>query len=196
MNYSKIILSKDSITDFAKERNLLLEKATTDWVLFIDSDEEVTPELEKEISSLEPKKDGYLIKRQDFFLGKWLRFGETGNMKLLRLGKKGAGEWKRKVHEHWDIKNTGELKNSIFHRPHPSIKQFIDKINYYSDIDAKEFKNFSLLDVLIKPIGKFIQNYFLKLGFLDGYPGFVHAFMMSFQSLVVRVKQYDLLSTA
>lgn len=192
MKFTKIILFKkdEPITDFAKERNEALKKAKTEWVLFVDSDEKISPGLNKEIPmAIEMTRyDGYYIKRIDYFWGKWLRFGETGNIKLLRLGKRGAGVWKRRVHEYWDIKNVGKLKNPLWHYPNWSIK----KINYYSDIDAKEFPRFYYHEVFLKPIGKFVLNYFFRWGFLDGWPGFVHAWLMSFQSLVVRVKQYDL----
>ncbi len=192
MKLTKIVLDKKDgpIRDFALERNLSLQKAKTEWVLFVDTDEKVSPELEKEIKNIttDTKYDGFYIKRKDYFLDKWLRFGETGSIKLLRLGRKRAGKWVRKVHEYWDIKNAGELKSLLLHYPIQSI----EKINFYSEIDAKEFGYFSLPEIFYKPLGKFIQNYFFRLGFLDGFPGFVHAWMMSFQSLVVRVKQYDL----
>ncbi|MCL4397573.1 hypothetical protein M1403_00940 [Patescibacteria group bacterium] len=196
MKFSKVTLKKNGpITDFAAERNILLEKAEADWVLFVDSDEEVTAELEEEISRLDNKYYGYYIRRKDFFLGKWLRHGETGNIKLLRLGKKDAGQWKRSVHEYWDIKNAATLKNYLLHDPHTTIADFISKINYYTDIDARELvregKTFSYWRVVTNPAAKFFQNYLWRLGFLDGAAGFVHAFMMSFQSLVVRVKQYE-----
>lgn len=188
------------IEDFAAERNKLLEAAPEGWVLFLDSDEKLSKELSDEVlrCTQDDSFDGYLIKRVDFFLGRWLRFGETGNIKLVRLGKRGAGQWKRKVHEYWDIKNPGELKNPILHTPHPTITAFIDKINFYSGLDAVElgphFAKASRGERFLcfgKPIAKFFLNYFLRLGFLDGEAGFVHAFMMSFQSLVVRVKQYE-----
>lgn len=174
------------ISDFALERNLLVEKSLTDWVLFLDSDEKISPKLQQELDTNNFKCDGYFIQRIDYFMGKWLKFGETGNIKLLRLGKKGTGKWKRKVHEYWDIKNTGQLTGKILHYPSLNIK----KINFYSELDTDELGKFEYWQ-LIKPLGKFILNYFFKLGLLDGLPGFVHAYLMAFQSLVVRVKQYE-----
>ena len=140
-----IVLEKDNLTDYAAQRNLGLEKAKNEWVLFVDDDEVVSEELGKEIleTKIDPigrftpsrmtnvmlersdsiiQKDpigrftpsrmteGYYIKRLDYFGGRLLKFGETGDIKLLRLGKKGAGCWQRKVHEFWDIKNTAILK--------------------------------------------------------------------------------------
>ena len=97
-----IVLEKSGLVDYAAQRNLGLSKAKNDWVLFVDDDELVSKELSEEIPTLrrDDTVDGYFIKRKDFFLGKALNFGETGNIKLLRLGKKSAGSWKRKVHEY------------------------------------------------------------------------------------------------
>ncbi|MCL4389892.1 MAG: glycosyltransferase family 2 protein [Patescibacteria group bacterium] len=186
-----VIITNNHITDFARERNLGLKKAKGDWVLFIDDDEEVTPVLRDEI--LHTVKDthcnGFYLKRRDYLLGKWLRFGETANVRLLRLGKKGAGQWRRAVHEVWDINDpVGVLKNPLLHRPHPTVHEFIDTINCYTDLESGKFSYFRLF---ANPIGKFIQNYFLRLGFLDGFSGFVMAYMMSFYSLVVRIKQAE-----
>jgi glycosyltransferase involved in cell wall biosynthesis len=189
----EIIELTDSVNDdFATARNRGLERARGEWVLFVDSDEVVTRQLEQEIRNRTKinNHDGYYLRRDDYFWGRKLKFGETARVKLLRLGKKTAGEWKRPVHEYWDIKNAGELINHLQHYPHPTISEFIKSINYYSDIDAKEFR-FKPLD-LFKPLVKFFQNYVLRLGFLDFTPGLVVAFMMSLQSLIVRVKSYEL----
>lgn len=194
-----LVLENEHLTDYAAQRNLGLEKAKNEWVLFVDDDEVVSEELRDEILSLRSRMtrevDGYYIKRLDYFGGKFLKFGETGNIKLLRFGKKGAGRWYRKVHEVWDIKNTATLKNPLYHYPHPTIAGFVASVNEYTSLDTselrKEGKNFSVFRMIFNPVGKFVQNYIFKLGFLDGFPGFVMAYMMSFYSLIVRVKLYE-----
>lgn len=202
------------VPDFAVVRNRALAKAKGEWVLFVDSDEEVTRELAREIknqikdtsSEIQDRKidkgnetKGYFIRRRDYFGGRWLLHGETGNIKLLRLARKGVGKWQRRVHETWNIVGTvGMLQSPLLHFPHPKIGDFVDSINYYTEIDAhelvKEGKLFSYWKVAFWPLGKFIQNYFLRLGFLDGFAGLVVAFMMSFHSLIVRVKMYEVVS--
>lgn len=118
-----------------------------------------------------------------------VKIWETANVRLLRLGKKDAGQWRRPVHEVWEISGpVGVLKNPLRHYPHPAIHEFIQTINRYTDLETGKFSYFRLF---ANPIGKFIQNYFFRLGFLDGFPGFVMAYMMSFYSLVVRVKQAE-----
>ncbi len=185
-----IVWTKPINGDWARARNEAMTTAKNDWVLFIDSDE-----ILNEPIKINNNFDGFFIKRHDIFWNHEMRFGEAGKTKLLRLGKKSAGKWKRKVHEFWDIKNPGEIKEYLIHYPHPTIKDFIDQINSYTEIDAKELqtegKKFSYFRLIFNPVGKFMQNYFLKLGFLDGIQGFVYAFMMSFHSLVVRIKMHE-----
>ncbi len=186
--------------DFAAQRNFGLEKAQGDWVLFVDADERVTVKLQKEIRLRCGQADDYLgfyLRRRDYFGGKWLKFGETANVKLLRLAKKNAGRWKRKVHEFWNVKKgrVGELKNPLLHYPHPTISQFLEQINEYTSLDARQFyqegQRCQLWQVFLYPNAKFFQNYCLCLGFLDGFPGLVMALMMSLHSLITRIKLWE-----
>ena len=106
--------------DFASQRNFGLSKAKGDWVLFVDADEIVTPQLKKEILKYIDvfRCDGFYLRRQDFWGGKALNYGETSKVKLLRLAKSKAGKWKRKVHEVWEVKGkVGELKNPLYLSP-------------------------------------------------------------------------------
>lgn len=184
--------------NFAKQRNFGLKKAKGEWVLFVDADERITPELAKEIKQ-EVKKDerhAFIFKRQDFFMDKPLKHGETANVKLLRMAKKN-GEWQRTVHEVWETKwETKTLKNPILHYPHSSISKFLEEINFHSTLHAQALKQegvkFSLFRLIFNPLGKFFQNYILRLGFLDGMPGLIVALMMSFHSFLARAKLYQL----
>ncbi len=198
-----LVTENGLISDFALARNQALKKAQGDWVLFVDDDEVVTPELATEIKKtiVAPSApDGFRLRRQDILFGHSLRFGETGNFCEIRLAKKGAGEWRRPVHEHWQIDGVvGQLRNPLLHIAKTSVNSFVEKINFYTDLDAREFlhsgQEFSYFELLAKPLAKFFLNYFLRLGFLDGLPGFVMAYMMSLNSLTVRVKMYDFSQT-
>lgn len=184
--------------DFAGQRNYGLEKAAGDWVLFVDADERITPELSEEITQkigIPKNCAGFYIKRKDFIFGKWLNHGETGNIKLLRLAKKKAGEWQRLVHEVWQIGGkAGELQNPLLHYPHQTVREFLEDINFYTSLNAKAFYDeglkVSAWQIIVYPAAKFLKNYFWRLGFLDGTSGFLIAVFMSFHSFLTRAKLY------
>lgn len=202
--------------DFAEQRNFGLSKAKNEWVLFLDADEIVTPALKKEIFNLPCLRrqefstakqqapliyDGFYLNRQDVWNGKILKHGEFskygwfGNAKLLRLGRKKAGKWVRPVHELWNIKGeVGILKNPIIHFSHQDLREFINKINYFSDLHAtalkKEGKKSSIMKIIVWPVGKFVYNYIFRLGFLDGLEGFVISIYMSMHSFLAWSKAW------
>lgn len=186
--------------DFSGQRNFGLQKAKGDWVFFVDSDEIVTEELKNEISRKihnQSKINGFFVKRKDYFYGRELRHGETAHVTLLRLAKKDAGKWIRPVHEVWDVNGpTHTLTYPLLHYPHPDVAQFISEINTYTTINASYLNSIgeksSLFHIVAYPAGKFFQNYFMKLGFLDGTAGFVIAMLMSFHSFLTRAKLYML----
>lgn len=185
--------------DFSSQRNFGLSKARQ-WVFFVDADEIVTDALAYEISSMIAPKDqnlknfnGFYIKRSDFIWGKQLKYGETGNIKLIRLGKKGFGVWKGMAHEKWQIKgNVGELRNPLLHFPHKTVSEFLKEVNFYTDIRVEELKGKNtkvfFWSILLYPLGKFLLNFIFKRGFLDGMQGLAFAIIMSFHSFLVRSK--------
>jgi glycosyltransferase involved in cell wall biosynthesis len=201
--YKTLVYTKELSGDFARQRNFGISKAKGDWIFFVDSDEVVSEKLQKEIRQAVTHTDvsGYMVMRLDTLFGKTLKHGETGNNRFLRLAKKGCGEWKRSVHETWDIQGIVKtLKEPLYHFPHPDVAQFLDEINTYSTLHAKVLyekgvhaKNWQ---IVIYPCSKFILNYILRLGFLDGMAGMIVAMMMSFHSFLARSKLYLLLKKA
>lgn len=192
------IYSRSLNEDFSAQRNFGLSKTTKKWVLFIDADERVSSELHEELNALiinskENTKDGYFLKRKDFMWGNMLKHGETGNISILRFAKKDSGVWIGKVHEVWTIEGAkGDLESNLLHYPHQSIDEFLKEINFYSTIRAKELYDKKVkvkrLDVLTYPLGKFLLNFILKLGFMDKMDGLIFSLMMSFHSFLVRSK--------
>ncbi len=185
--------------DFSAQRNFGLDKATGDWVLFIDADERVSEVLKKEIiyRTQDSQNNAFRIQRLDVVWGKTLCHGETGNISFVRLAKKGTGTWKGSVHEVWEVgEGVNILDNSLIHYPFRNYSEFLEKINFYSSLRAKELydKNImsSFLDISFYPKAKFFQNYILKFGFLDGLPGLIHAITMSFHSFLTRAKLWQL----
>lgn len=198
-NFAVKIFKRKLKNDYAAQRNYGLKKAKGNWVLFIDADEKIDPLLKNEIikTIYQTQYDGFYIKRKDIFLGKKMRYGEFYNIKLLRLAKKNAGKWYRPIHETWNIKGKiGELINPILHNPHKTINEFMRKVDLYSTINANYLyskKNpVKAVDIFLYPSIKFIHNFVLRLGFLDGIHGFIFSVFMSIHSFLSRAKLYVL----
>lgn len=183
--------------DFAAQHNWILEQIKSTWVLFVDADEIVSSELATEIKKAieDIQYKGFFIKRSDFMWGRQLKYGDLLGAKVLRLARHGAGYWRGQVHEHWKVEGKiGNLKNSLQHYPHANLVEFLQHINYYSTLKADEFyskgRKTSVWEIVLAPIFKFKVLYFLKLGFLDGTAGFIHAMTMAFYVFMVSGKLY------
>ncbi len=183
-----ITLNKKGITDFAKERNILLKNTKSDWVFFVDLDEVVSKKLKSEISNLNLDKtlfSGFYVNRKIVFLGKTI-----GEDKILRLAKKDSGIWKRAVHETWDVKDrVGYLNNYLIHNTAINLHDYILKINSYAKLHAsenlKEGKRSTIFKIVFFPFIKFIQN------FVYGR-GFVFSMLQSFHSFLAWSTLWDL----
>ncbi len=155
-----------------------MQKAKSGWILFLDMDETMPAALKKEIKNLDPSDyKGFYVKRCNYFLGRYV-----GTDIILRLAKKGAGEWKRAVHETWEVEGKlGELKNPIIHNTAGSVAAMVDKINFYSSLHAKanmrEGKRSGIIKIMFFPKLKFIQSVFMGRGFVFSLLQAFHSFL-------------------
>lgn len=192
------VLSHSSYKNFAAQRNWAREQAKNEWVLFVDADEEVSTDLKLKICNVKLQGDviAYAIPRRDFFWGHEMKYGETKQARtkgIIRLIKKGGGNWTGTVHETFTpVGVVNRIDAFLDHYSHDSLSSFIHDVNIYSTIRANELaaqgKQVSILEVIFYPFGKFIYTYFLLGGFLDGPEGFTYSFIMSFHSFLVRAK--------
>lgn len=188
-----ITLNQPGITDFSAVRNKLMTGKTAAWLLFLDSDEQLSAPLDP--NKLDQRYN-YAFKRDDWFLGRKLNFGETAAVRLVRLVQPGTGKWQGKVHEEF-VSNLPVklLPQRLLHRRKLTLTQFLDRLNFYSSLRAENLfeagEKFSLFQLIFFPRAKFAQNYLFRLGFLDGLPGLAMAFFMSLHSLFVRIKLYE-----
>lgn len=185
-------------SDFSAQRNFGMQYAKNEWVLFLDADEELSSELIETLRNFSPDPEisAYAIPRIDIFWNQRIVHGEVGSAAsdgILRLVHKKMGTWEGAVHETYHTKGlTERLDHSIFHYPHQTIAEFIQDINFYSSIRAREVEGRPkwqlFAEMILYPPLKFMYTYFIKLGILDGAAGFVYSFMMSFHSFLVRAK--------
>jgi len=168
---------------FAAQKNSALNKATGDWVLSLDADEEVEPALAEEIRQVlaeNPSVAGFLVPRKNFFLGRWIRHGGYYPDPKLRLFRRGSGAFEdRLVHEDLKLDGaTASLKNNLLHHAYPTLDSYIEHMNRYSSLGAemaaaKQSRSFSLIDIVVRPKLTFLYNYIVRLGFFDGREGWL-----------------------
>jgi len=167
--------------DYASQKNFAVGMARFDWVLSLDADEEVSPELREEILSLlaeDPREAAFSIPRKHLYFGKWVRHGGWYPNRQVRLFRKARGKWEGEfLHERWVAAGSvGLLGADLIHYSFSGISDQVERNNRYSTLGALKLRSerrpFSRLSLLTKPTTKFIESYFLKLGLLDGFAGF------------------------
>jgi glycosyltransferase involved in cell wall biosynthesis len=194
---------KNKFTYFGKQRNFALEKCTYQWVICLDADERISQELKREIEhELQrcPKFDVYVAPRKSRFINKWIMHsGWYPDYRHPILFNKNKVRYKDQlVHEDIDYKGKKSyFKGEILHYPYDSIKSFINKSDFYSDLRSKEMfkqgKKFKVVNLIVNPAIMFIKMYILKRGFLDGFTGLVLALLYSsFYTLMKYVKLWEL----
>jgi glycosyltransferase involved in cell wall biosynthesis len=172
---------------YAAQKNSAIDKASGNWVLSLDADEELEHELADEVITIGEARSrggiaspvGFSIPRKNFFLGRWIKHGGFWPDPKLRLFRKGAAWFeKRLVHEDAKLVDgiSGRLKHSLLHYSYPTLTAYIDHMNRYSSLGAemaaaKGRRGFSLFNIVLRPLATFIYNYFFRLGFLDGREG-------------------------
>lgn len=184
--------------DFAKVRNQAIVNCTTNWFLFLDSDELLDKKAKEDIKDFlrEPGENvAAQLKRIDFFKGTELAFGETATWCKIRLGKVGFVTFSRPIHETAQV-SQGTIKTlsgNILHYPHTSVAEFVASVSNYACQDAqlRTWKWYSCFSLLFLPTAKFIYTYVFLRGFLDGYAGLVYASVMSLHSLFVRIYMFE-----
>lgn len=192
----EILNTIDSIQNFSRVRNDALKYVQTKWVLFLDSDEELPKKSYSHLDQLlKTEQHGYFFKRKDVFIGKPLQHGETAHTPQLRLFQKNHAQFIGAVHERCVIEgDVGHADIELLHYSHDSITTFFSKVSRYSLLQAQttaDSKGVLLVKLLVFPTAKFIKNYIVHLGFLDGIRGFIYALMMSLHSFFVRVHCYE-----
>jgi glycosyltransferase involved in cell wall biosynthesis len=181
---------------YGKQRNFAFENCSGKWILCIDADEEVSPELAEKIveivnnENLENKV--YEINRIAVCFGKFIKYGGWGNSYAVRLFTKKSGEFNdNEVHENFKTKFPIEKLNKklkIFHYSYSTMHDYFVRFNRYTTEGAidyyKKGRNFSLFNLIFNPIFTFIKMYFFRFGFLDGIEGFVLAFISSLSTMI------------
>ncbi len=185
---------------FSAQKDSAIQKAEGEWILLLDADERVTPELWDEITGVVMGKSGvagYEIPRKSFFLGRWISHGGWWPDYTLRLFRRGTGRVSpRRVHERIVVDGpVGRLKSPLLHLTCQSISQFIGKADRYAGLSAREMAErggrFSLARLFFSPPATFIRMYIIQRGFLDGAHGFVLAGLYSYYTFLKYARLWE-----
>ena len=184
-------------------KNFGFLKATSEWVLSLDADERITPELKLEIENLTFKIGnsdvvGYWIPRKNIIFGKWIENSMWWPDYQLRLFQKGTGKFPEEhVHEYMKIEGeTKKLKNPLIHENYSSVSQFLQKMDkIYTESEVENFvksgKSINWRDAIKFPVQDFLKTYFLQKGYKDGLHGLVLSILQAFYSEIVFVKIWE-----
>ena len=173
----------------AQQKNWAIPQAAHEWVLLVDADERVTAELRDEILrtlSDGPKADGYWIRRANHFLGKRIRFCGWGSDRVIRLFRRDVSRYQdRQVHAEIDLPGPlPVLAHPLEHHTFRSFGQYWRKLDLYSEWGARQMylegRRPGAVQLLFRPLGRFIRMYFLRLGFLEGAHGVVLSLLGAF----------------
>ena len=174
---------------YGAARNYALSKASGDWVLWLDADERVTPELAEEIRDI-VKNDsrefaGYAIARKAYFLGRWIRHCGWYPSRVIRLFLRNRARFSEtRVHEQLLIDGpTADSRHDLVHYTDPDLNHYLSKFNRYTTLAAEDMhaggRSASLFDLLVRPPFLFFKMYILRLGMLDGIEGLILCILSS-----------------
>jgi len=183
---------------FAAQKNSAIDKATGDWILSLDGDEEVSPAMREFVllalfGKRQPEfadfQGGMIFSRRNCFLGRRIQHGGFYPDPKLRLIRRGCARFEdRRVHEDLRLSHGVEYRPSLFHETgdpleivhhsYPTLSDYVEHMNRYSSLGAEMVvakgngkARFSVSNIVLRPLATFVYNYFFRLGFLDGREG-------------------------
>lgn len=186
---------------FCDQYNYCISKARNDWVVFIDADEVIPPELARAMQR-SPEEDagrydGYIAHRRTFYLGRWIMHGGWVPDREVRLFHKDRGGFSGGLHANVKVQGrVGELPYFYHHYNYRDIADQIATINRYSDNAARDMKEagrrFSWIDLLFRPPFRFFKEYVIKQGYKDGMAGLVIAVSTMYYVFIKYAKFWEL----
>lgn len=189
-------------TGFRDQRNFALKVAKNDWIFSIDSDEACTPQLAQKLKSLvqeqKPQsKKAYKVHRTEYFLGKPVRYGVWNPSYQDRFFLKEGVQYVNEVHEYPKfLELPGIIHETIEHWPDFNVEQFLDKMNRYTTIEARDRFEQGMRTNPIHLIGAgpamFLKNYFYYSAYKDGWRGVVISLLEGVSRTVRHIKLWQL----
>jgi glycosyltransferase involved in cell wall biosynthesis len=188
-------------TGYRDQYQYAADLTAQDWIMFVDADEEIPPELAGEIrielDGRGKEIDGYFVYRRTYYLGRWIRYGGWYPDGEIRLYRKDKGRWEGGLHAKLVVDGEiGVLKNQYLHYTYGNISDQIQTIDRYSSVSAGDLfesgEKFSLFKLLFHPPFRLVKEYLLKSGFRDGLPGLIIIISTMFYVFIKYAKLWEL----
>ncbi len=189
-------------TNYIDQKNLATSYTSNDFVLNVDADEVLCPELQKSILSEKQnfQYDAYFVNRLTNYCGKFIRYGGWYPDRKIRLWNKQKGQWAGElIHENIVLSDTVTkflLSGNLLHYSYYSVSQHIAQINRFTDLTARAAfnngKKSNCLKIICNPKWKFFRDFILRAGFLDGYYGWLIAKNSAYATFLKYVKLREL----
>jgi glycosyltransferase involved in cell wall biosynthesis len=185
---------------FTAQKNFAVEQSAGEWILSLDADEEAAPELRHEIMAIVADAracHGYAVRRQNMFLGRFIRHGGLYPDWQVRLFRRGRGQFaERAVHESVTVTGpVGRLRGHLVHRSYEGVSDFIERANRYSSLAAEQMvrdgRRVRAGELILKPLGRFLSMYLMKRGFLDGRRGLLLATLYAYYVFMRSAKVWE-----
>ena len=184
---------------YGRQRNWGIQQCSCDWILVLDADEQVSPELKNEIINLQPAEivKGYYINRITQYMGRWIKHSGWYPQYVLRLFDRRCAAYNQAaVHESVEIDAlTAKLQSPIQHYSYRDLSHHLRKIDDYTNKRAAERyaegRRFNLAKAILAPPGEFLKKYLLKRGILDGIPGLIVAVTSAYYVFLKQAKLYE-----
>lgn len=183
---------------YGPQKQFAVDRARAPWVLLLDADEEVSPELAREIQDLDFAASGYHIPRQVRYLGRWIRHGVWAPRLVMRLFRRDrARVTPEPVHESVIITGpTGRLSGLLCHYSYRDLAHHLAKLNDMTTLAAQAMhargRSTGPIRLLLQPPWEFFRSYVFRLGLLDGVPGLVVAILHAVYCALKYAKLWEL----
>jgi glycosyltransferase involved in cell wall biosynthesis len=199
--YTDRLIEQDFL-GYVKQKNFALECASHDWVVSLDADEALTPELAREIQDELAANDGtiagYELDRVTWFLGVWHDAGDWYPDWQMRVFRRSRGQWVgRDPHDRVQLDGPiKRLRHRLEHRNYRDLSEQIQTIDRFTRHQARgmfeEGVRFRLIDLLVRPLYRFVKGYLLRGGFRKGLPGFLICVSSSYYVFMKYAKLWEI----
>ncbi|TGL59622.1 glycosyltransferase family 2 protein [Leptospira sarikeiensis] len=202
-SFPEVRFSSQNFKGHVEQKNDAISLCKNEWILSLDADERLSEELQDSLRSfLESPEDsnlnGLKVSRLTFHMGRFIRFSGWYPQTKYRIIRKSKSKWiGENPHDYLVVEGKGKkIKGDILHYSFADLSQQVDTINKFSSIVSwtrwKKNKKFSVLRTIIKPFGKFVEIFFFKFGFLDGFPGFTIAVSSAYSTFLKEAKVFEM----